>query len=103
MGASKRLVTRREIQIALDIDETFLEALETEQIVSPEDEGRYTPSMVERIRVCHTLHDELGVNFPGLEVALRLLETIHAERAQFQDVLDWIKAKLDARATRRDE
>ena len=39
-----------------------------------------TEAVVERIRVSWTLHNELGVNLPGVEVALNLLELVHRER-----------------------
>ncbi len=37
-------------------------------------------AVVERVRVSWTLHDELGVNLAGVEVALNLLEIIARDR-----------------------
>jgi len=95
MTRDVRFVSRQEVQTALDVDEEFLLALEQEEIVACERQGDYAPATVERIRICYTLHEELGVNFAGLEVALRLLDTIQDERRQFQDVLSWLKSQLE--------
>lgn len=73
--------------------------LEREEIVRAS-EGGFEAPMVERIRVCHTLHHELGVNPAGIEVALRLLETIREERAQFGEVLAWLGRQLAGKTGR---
>ena len=74
-------ITRREVQALLNVDETFLLELEQESIVRCDEEGCYPEASIERVRLCRTLHDELGVNLAGVDVILHLLETIHAERA----------------------
>lgn len=89
-----RKITRRDVELLLGIDSDFLIALEREEIVVCESEDCYTASMLERIRVCQTLHQELGVNFAGLEVALNLLDTIQSQRRQFQSALDWLQDQL---------
>ena len=95
MSATTKLVSRTEVIALLEMDEEFLVSLEREEIVVCEPGGGYTPTSVERIRICHSLHEELGVNLPGLDVALQLLETIRAERDQFQAVLDWLRERLN--------
>ena len=99
MGIDEGYISRSEVRRLLEIDEGFLLELEREEIVVHESSG-YRAAMVERIRVCQSLHDELGVNLAGLEVAMRLLDTIHAERRQFEDVLKWLRTELD-RGSRR--
>lgn len=89
-------LTRRDVQLFLEVDEGFLVELEREAIVVCDAEGCYEPEAIERIRLCHTLHDDLGLNMPGLEVALHLIERIHAERAQFRGVLEWLRRQGDA-------
>jgi signal transduction histidine kinase len=89
MAEIKRL-TRHELQSRLNVDEGFLLELERELLVIRDEEGWYTEESIERVRLCRTLHDELGVNLAGVEVVLHLLDTIRAERAQFRDVLQWI-------------
>lgn len=87
-------ISRVEVLRVLEVDEGFLLSLEREQIVSGDPQGNFTPEMVERIRICYSLHHDLGVNLAGLEVALRLLDTIHAQRRQFREVLGWVRSQL---------
>ena len=49
------------------------------------DEGVVHEAVVERVRVSWTLHDELGVNLAGIEVALNLLEIIERDRRLLLD------------------
>ena len=91
---SPGLYTRREIVGLLGVDESFLTLLETEAIVTCDALGRFDEVAVERIRLCRTLRDELGVNVEGLEVALHLMEVIRDERREFAEVLAWLKEQL---------
>lgn len=88
---TERRWTRTEVLEVVDIGPDELEVLEREQIVQSEPDGTYTETQVYRLRVCRTLQRDLGVNTPGIEVALNLLERIHAERRQFREVLDWLR------------
>jgi len=96
MGDMTRTISREQVRVAFAVEDEFLVALERDEIVVCESDGCYSPVMVERIRVCRNLHHELGVNLAGLEVALRLLETIRAERSQFREVLEWLKRELES-------
>lgn len=49
------------------------------------DGGVITERIVERVRVSWTLHDELGVNLEGVEVALHLLSVIERDRRTLID------------------
>lgn len=89
-----KLISRVELLRVLEVDDGFLVSLEQEQIVVGDPGGNFTPEMVERIRVCLSLYD-LGVNLAGLDVALRLLDTIAAQRRQFREVLGWVRQQLD--------
>lgn len=100
MNQGKRIVRREEVRILLQVEDDFLLSLEREEIVRCDVDEGYSPAMVERIRLCQTLHDELGVNLAGLEVAMRLLETIRAERRQFHEVLQWLRGELHERHVR---
>ncbi len=90
-------ISREQVRIVLQVEDEFLVSLEREEIVHADDEGSFSPSMVERIRVCRSLHHDLGVNLAGLDVAVRLLETIRAERSQFREVLEWLGRELEPR------
>jgi DNA-binding transcriptional MerR regulator len=83
-----------EVQGLLGVTEGYLLELERESLVTCDSEGCYIESQVERIRLCRTLQDELGVNLAGVEVALHLLERMEAERRQFREVLDWLRRCL---------
>ena len=93
---TRHFISRSEVIRMLEIEEDFLVSLESEEIVVGESDGSYASATVERIRVCRSLHHELGVNFAGLEVALQLLETIEAERSQFHEVLRLLKSQLNS-------
>ena len=86
MADAKVFISRQRVQTMLDVDAEFLQQLEEEEIVVAHASG-YQPQEIERIRICRTLHHELHVNWAGLDVALRLLETIEAQRRQFAEVL----------------
>ena len=85
--------TLEQILSLLDLDAGFLRTLEQEGIVVRDASGRYQAATVERIRLCQTLHDDLGVNVAGIEVALNLLNIIDAERRQFADVLKQMRKR----------
>jgi len=96
MDETKRTLRREEVQVLLQLEEDFLLALEREEIVVCDADGCYSASMLERVRLCQSLHDDLGVNFAGLDVAIRLIETIQAERHQFFEVLQVLRQELKA-------
>ena len=89
-----RRMTRREVQTLLDVTEGYLLELEREALIRCDDEGCYAESQLERVRLCRTLQDELGINMAGVEVVLHLLERMDAERRQFREVLDWLRKSL---------
>ena len=90
MAKDDKRITRQQVQSILGVDVDFLRELEREEIIVCDDGGCYAVAVVERIRICQSLHHDLGVNFPGLEVALNLLDTIHGERRQFHEALRWL-------------
>jgi DNA-binding transcriptional MerR regulator len=86
--------SRADVQALLQIAEDFLVELERERIVSADAQGGFSAAQLERIRICRTLHHELDVNLPGIEVALRLMDRIAAERRLFQELIDQLRAEL---------
>jgi hypothetical protein len=96
MADATRTISREQVRVLLEIDDEFLVLLEREEIVTCDAGSGFSPTMLERIRVCRNLHHELGVNVAGLDVALRLLDTIRAERGQFREVLEWLGHELEA-------
>jgi len=93
-GPAREALTRDDLRRVLGIDDEFLLLLEEERICWPDPQGRYEPATVERVRICWSLHHDLGVNLEGLEVAITLLERIRDERRQFRDVLAWLEQQL---------
>jgi hypothetical protein len=81
--------TLEEMLESLGIDRDFVAVLEQESIVTRGDDP---VAMVERIRVCWTLHDELGVNLAGVEVVLHLLERLGEERQTHLERFRQLKA-----------
>lgn len=83
-----RSYTRIQIAELLELDEGFLLELERHEIVIPGPEQRYDARAIERVRVCWTMHDALGVNLAGLEVALHLLDRLERERREVRRLLE---------------
>jgi hypothetical protein len=90
-----RRVTRVELARLLELDEGFLVELESHEIVSPDPEGRYDCSAIDRIRVSWTMYHSLGVNLEGVEVALHLLEGWHGERRKLSQLLQQLRDELE--------
>lgn len=75
-----------EIARLLGIPEPFILQLCEGGVVHHE--GDLIPErIVERVRVSWTLHQELGVNLAGVEVALHLLQIIERDRLQMVEHL----------------
>lgn len=91
--------TRRQLIELLEIEDTFLVALESEEIVSgdvpDEQEPRYSEHMLERARVAHNLVTELDVNLPGVSIILRMREEMAELRRQMAEVLGELKRRGD--------
>ena len=86
---------RSEVVRLLEVDEAFIERLERESIVYVDvGKGRFSPRMVERVRVAHTLVFELEVNLSGVAVILRMRE----ELGSIQGTLSRVEALLHDRA-----
>jgi len=87
---------RTELVRLLDVDVAFLEVLERESIVYVDvEECRFSPRMVERVRVAHSLVFELEVNLSGVAVILRMRE----ELGSMQGALSRVQEILHQRAT----
>jgi MerR family transcriptional regulator/heat shock protein HspR len=89
--------TRSQLLALLEIEDTFLVALELEEIVmddarSGQDPG-YSERMLERARVAHNLVQELDVNLPGVSIILRMREEMAELRHQMAEVLGELKRR----------
>lgn len=84
-------MTLNELITGLGCPVDFVASLEAERIIVVHD-GVYEDATIERVRVCWGLHDDLGVNLAGLEVALHLLERLEAERRLHLETLRQLRA-----------
>lgn len=87
-------LTRAQVEQLLGVDDAFLMQLEAESIICCDENGCYEESSIERVRICRTLRSDLGVNLPGVEVILNLLDIIEGERAQFMQVLAHLRKRF---------
>ncbi len=84
-------MTLEDLVAGLGCPVEFVASLESERIIVVHD-GVYEAATIERIRVCWGLHDDLGVNLAGLEVALHLLEQLDDERRLHLETLRELRA-----------
>lgn len=90
---SERRIGRSEVAELLGVDEGFLVELSRQEVVVPDRDGRYDVIAIEQVRVAWTMHESLGVNMAGLEVALGLLERWQDERRRVRRLLDELCAR----------
>ena len=82
-----RRIDRVRLARLLEVDEGFVMELEEREIIVPHPEGGYDGRAVERVRVRWSMQRSFGVNMPGLEIALELLERWQAERRRVHALL----------------
>lgn len=78
-------VIRTHILTILEGDEPFYEELRAQGVL-PEDD-QLSPDHVELARVTHTLVRELEVNWPGVEIVLRMRSELIDTRRQVAELL----------------
>ena len=49
---------------------------------------------LEKLRLAKLLIDDMGVNLPGVEIILRMRQSIYAMRRQFDDILEDLAGRL---------
>jgi MerR family transcriptional regulator, heat shock protein HspR len=83
------------------VDATFLHHLADEQVIqvkrSSEGDEVISSEDVERVRVVHTLTEELEVNLPGVEVILHMRDTMLAMQQQFSEILRTLAEEMRRR------
>ena len=92
MSAQERL-TLAELLEVLGGDEGFLDEAREAGLIH-DDEG-YDVVVVERVRVARTLVRELDVNWPGVEVVLRLREELAVTRQQVHRLAKALEKKRE--------
>lgn len=96
----KEYWTIREVVEIFEVDEGFLRELEEEEIVCPscpEDpsEKVFYLSEMEKLRIAKILSEEMGVNLAGVEIILRMRQTMFEMRKQFDEILEDMAKQLE--------
>lgn len=89
----KTFWTITEVTEYFELEENFLLDLEREEIVCPscQDDSEtkvFSISEMEKLRLIKLLHDEMGVNVPGIDIILRMRQSMIEMRRQFDAVLE---------------
>jgi hypothetical protein len=79
-------IVRATVLHVVEGDEPFYERLCAEGLI-PRDEAALEAAHLELARVAHTLVHELDVNWPGVDVVLRLRAELIASRRQVAELL----------------
>jgi MerR family transcriptional regulator, heat shock protein HspR len=93
---------RRQILEIFEVEESFLDILEEEELVSPVQEEStrekvFPPDQVERIRIIHNLVNDLEVNLAGVEVIMEMRENLIRMQRQFDQILEMLVKELKTR------
>jgi MerR family transcriptional regulator/heat shock protein HspR len=93
---------RRQILEIFEVEESFLDILEEEELVSPVQEEStrekvFPPDQVERIRIIHNLVNDLEVNLAGVEVIMEMRENLIRMQRQFDQILETLVKELKTR------
>lgn len=95
----KEYWTVSEVIEIFEIDEGTITYLEEEEIVCPEcfnehPSKRYNVFDLDKLRLVKILMEDMDVNLPGVEVILKMRESMIRMRNQFDDILENLAADL---------
>jgi len=85
-------IPRRILLAMIEDDDELLERLCDAGLV-PRDEAGLRPEHAETARVVHTLVHELEINWPGVEVILRMRAELVATHRQMADLLALLRSR----------
>ena len=96
---TKEFWTITEVVETFEIGEDVLEELEEEEVLCPlcrdDSSAKLFPSTeLEKLRLAKILIEDMGVNLPGVEIILRMRQTLFAMRRQFDEILEDLAAQL---------
>jgi MerR family transcriptional regulator/heat shock protein HspR len=99
---NKKYWTITEVVETFQIDESFLAELEEEDVICPtcrEDPPAklFSSSDLEKLRFAKNLVEDMGVNLAGVEVALRMRQSMIDMRKQFDSILEDLARQLQER------
>ena len=95
----KEYWTISEVIEIFQVEERFIEDLEEEEILCPTClEGmaikQFSAHDMERLRLAKILMEDMDVNLPGVEVILRMRESMIHMRKQFDDILEDLVSQI---------
>ena len=90
---TKEYWTVSEVIEIFQMDEDTISYLDEEEIVCPEcfddyPTRRYSEVDLEKLRLVKVLIEDMDVNLPGVEVILRMRQSMLQMRKQFDDILE---------------
>ncbi len=96
---NEKFWTVTEVIEIFQIEESFLTELEEEDVICPtcrEDPPAklFSSSDLEKLRFAKNLVEDMGVNLAGVEVALRMRQSMIDMRMQFDSILDDLAREL---------
>jgi MerR family transcriptional regulator/heat shock protein HspR len=96
---TKELWSITEVSEVFEVEEHFLIELEDEEIICSVCNGDpptklYTSSELEKLRLVKILTEDMGVNLAGVEVILRMRQSMIEMRRQFDSILEDLAQEL---------
>ena len=93
--------TITEVMEIFEVDETFLADLEEEELLCPVCREKpptkiFSSEELEKLRLAKILVEDMGVNLAGVDIILRMRETMFHMRRQFDDILEDLAGQLKA-------
>jgi MerR family transcriptional regulator, heat shock protein HspR len=90
---SKRFWTINEVVEIFQVDERFIDELEEEDIICPLCEENppaklFSSADLEKLRLAKMLIEEMDVNLPGVDIILRMRQSMFEMRRQFDSILE---------------
>lgn len=95
----KEYWTITEVMERFEVETRFLMELEEEEIICPvcregDSSKWFSESDLENLRLAKLLVDDMGVNLPGVEIILRMRQTLLDMRTQFDAVLEDVAGEV---------
>ena len=91
--------TINEVSEVFEVEERFLIELENEEIICSVCNGdpptkQYTSNELEKLRLVKILTEDMGVNLAGVEIILRMRQSMIEMRRQFDSILEDLAQEL---------
>jgi MerR family transcriptional regulator/heat shock protein HspR len=95
----KKSFTTTEIMEIFQVNEDLIITLEKEEIICPECSGdgalkHFSQNEIEKLRIARMLIEDMDVNLPGVEIILRMRESLINMRRQFDDILEDLSGEI---------